>query len=52
MTIGSIDRWGKVSIPTKTVAQAMVNYTLSNAQQSVNIIEQNQIFLAAKGLEK
>lgn len=48
LTIGSVDRWGKVSIPTKTVAQAMVNNTLeAPTEKQVNIIEHNQIFQLA-----
>ncbi|XP_057371983.1 oxidoreductase HTATIP2-like [Daphnia carinata] len=45
VTIGSVDRWRKVSIPTKAVAQAMVNCTLQPiSDKPVDILEHSQIF--------
>ena len=48
MVVGSVDRWGKVSIPTKTVAQAMMKNTFQSTEKKVDFIEQNQIFKLAE----
>lgn len=49
VTIGSLDRWRKVSIPTKAVAQAMVNCTLRPiSDNAVDILEHNQILNMSK----
>ncbi len=41
----SLDRWGKFSIPTVTVAQAMVKNALRSPQKSVEIIDHAQFFI-------
>ena len=41
--LGSVDKWGKVSIPTVTVARAMVNVSLKDAALPVEIFENSQI---------
>ena len=44
----SLDRWGKFSIPTVTVAQALVKNALRSPQKSVEIIDHAQLFQLAK----
>nr|CAH0099106.1 unnamed protein product [Daphnia galeata] len=54
-TIGSLDWWRKVSIPTNTVAHAMINCSLQTAsnQQPVKIVLENtDIFNLSKIHEK
>jgi len=48
MIVGSLDRWGKMSVPTITVAQAMVNNALKTPEKAVEIISNAQLFSLAK----
>lgn len=48
MTIGALDRWEKVSIPTETVAQAMVKNALQSLNKPVEILEHDQIVKLTK----
>lgn len=48
MTIGALDRWEKVSIPTQTVAEAMVKNALQSLNKAVEIIEHAQIVKLGK----
>jgi len=48
VVVGGLDRWSKISMPTVSVAQAMVNNALKVPSKPVEILEHGQIFQMAQ----